>query len=494
MSRCLAVVVLFAGAAALLSVFAPGARAAAASPPADRPAAVARIAASAGSWGKAIEVPGTGALNKGGNATVVSVSCAAAGGCSAGGPYRDGSGHFQVFVVTQRNGRWGKAVEVPGLAALDKGGTPDLASVSCGAAGSCSAGGFYTAGAGHTQAFVVTQRNGRWGKAIEVPGTGALNKGRRAQVASVSCAAVGSCSAGGSYRDGSGHTQAFVVTQRNGRWGKAIEVPRTGALNKGGNADVTSVSCGAAGSCSAGGFYLDGSGRFQALVVAQRSGHWGKAVEVPGLALLNKAGGAHITSVSCAAAGNCSAGGTYQDLSGALQAFVVTQRNGLWGKAVEVPGLAALNKGGTAEISEVSCAAAGSCSAGGFYADSSFSFQAFVVTQRSGHWGKAIEVPGTGVLNKGGGARVASVSCAAAGSCSAGGSYQDGSGHTQAFLVTERSGHWGKAIEAPGTGALNKGGDASVGSVSCAAPGSCSAGGGYKDGSARFQAFVVSRT
>ena len=85
-----------------------------------------------------------------------------------------------------------------------------MASVSCATAGDCSAGGdYYAAG---NQAFVVTQANGTWGRAEEVPGTAALNTGGGAQVTSVSCAAAGQCSAGG-YYDGSGH-QAFVVTER----------------------------------------------------------------------------------------------------------------------------------------------------------------------------------------------------------------------------------------------------------------------------------------
>jgi hypothetical protein len=57
---------------------------------------------------------------------------------------------------------------------------------------------------------------------------------------------------------------------------------------------------------------------------------------------------------------------------------------GTWGTATEVPGTAALNKGGNAEINSVSCGAAGECSAGGFYqgsATSYFSDQAFVVSQ-----------------------------------------------------------------------------------------------------------------
>ena len=51
------------------------------------------------SWGNAIEVPGTAILNGGGDATVNSISCGAAGHCAAGGYYRDGSSHYQAFLV-----------------------------------------------------------------------------------------------------------------------------------------------------------------------------------------------------------------------------------------------------------------------------------------------------------------------------------------------------------------------------------------------------------
>src|SRR5215472_17116493 len=81
---------------------------------------------------------------------------------------------------------------------------------------------------------------------------------------------------------------------------------------------------------------------------ALSGGNWGMAKEVPGTATLNKGGGAAINSVSCASVGNCSAGGSYTDGSGHLQAFVVSQIHGIWGKAKQVPGTAALNQGGHA--------------------------------------------------------------------------------------------------------------------------------------------------
>jgi hypothetical protein len=102
-------------------------------------------------------VPGSGALNAGGDARVGSVSCALAGNCAAGGFYTDGSGHFQVFVVGERNGSWGTAIEVPRLGILNKGGFAGVNSVSCRSAGHCAAGGSYADGSGHSQAFVVSQ-------------------------------------------------------------------------------------------------------------------------------------------------------------------------------------------------------------------------------------------------------------------------------------------------------------------------------------------------
>jgi len=85
--------------------------------------------------------------------------------------------------------------------------------------------------------------------------------------------------------------------------------------------------------------------------------------------------------VSCASAGNCSAGGNYKDASDHVQVFVVNEVNGTWGKAKQVPGAAALNQGGFAQVLSVSCAPVGTCGAGGLYTDSSGQLQAFVVSK-----------------------------------------------------------------------------------------------------------------
>ena len=425
---------------------------------------------------------------------LLSVSCPSAGNCTAGGFYTDGAGHLQAFVVSQRNGRWGKALEVPGTAALNRGGSAEVKSVSCTSLpGNCTAVGEYRDVATHFQAFVVSQRGGRWGKAQEVPGTAALNKGGLALVNSVSCTSPGNCTAGGLYADRFGSVQAFVVSQRGGRWGKALEVPGTAALNKGSGGEVNSVSCTAPGTCTAGGRYANSVNHFQAFVVSQRNGRWGKAFAPPGTAALNAGGNAELISVSCATAGNCAAVGFYIDVSSRTQAFVVNERNGGWGKAFEAPGTAALNAGGNAAPTSVFCASAGNCAAVGSYIDQSSRTQAFVVSERDGQWVKALEVPGTAALNAGGSAYADPVSCATAGNCAFGGYYKDGAGHFQAYVVSERDGKWGTAIEVPGTAKLNAGGNAELLSVSCPAAGKCTGVGNYRYAPAHDQPFVVTQ-
>jgi hypothetical protein len=459
-----------------------------------RPAAAAPVSGAGGTWGKAELVPGSAALNQGGGADIDSVSCASAGNCGAGGYYADISGHRQALVADERDGTWGKAQEVPGSAALNRGGFATIFSVSCTSAGNCGAGGQYASSSGRYQAFVADERNGTWGKAQEVPGSAALNRGGDAAIASVSCTSAGNCSAGGHYSVSSDNGSAFVVNETNGTWGKAQEVPGLAALDKGVSSQTNSVSCVSAGNCSAGGEYAASLLQNQAFVVNETNGTWGKAKEVPGIAAFDPGGGAGIVSVSCPSAGNCGAGGFYYTRTGQYQVFVADETNGTWGKAQQIPGLAALNTGGGADFAEVSCASAGNCSAGGDYTTRSGHTQAFVARERHGTWGTAQEAPGTAALNTGGLAVILSVSCASAGNCSAGGYYTTSSRLTQAFVMGEVNGTWGKAQEVPGAAVLNQGGDAGIDSVSCASAGNCSAGGEYLDGSLRYQAFVVGET
>jgi hypothetical protein len=450
--------------------------------------AIATVAPASG-WGKAIEVPGLARLSAGHGGSLGNVACSSPGNCATGGDYIDRNGRNQAFVVSEKNGTWGTAIEVPGLAALNTGGNATLMWLSCGSAGNCAAGGSYNNGPGRGQAFVVSEKNGTWGRAIEVPGSAALSGAAGyAEVDAVSCASAGNCTAAGTYSRKTDQ-QAFVVSEKNGTWGRAIEVPGLAAHDANAPVGVSAVSCASAGNCAVVGSYA--AAPPLAFAVSQKNGSWGNAIEVPGSLSLE---GITLASVSCASAGNCTAAGSFGDRygEGILAPLVVSEKNGTWGKATLVPGTAADSRNGAGPVS---CASAGNCVVGGDVAPIIYGpYQAFVASQQNGTWGKATGLPGLTALNASGNASVDSVSCESAGNCAAGGYYEDSAGHTQAFVVSENSGWWGRAIEVPGSAALNTGGYAQIESVSCTAAGYCAATGYYMEPSGNAGAFLVSRT
>jgi hypothetical protein len=446
-----------------------------------------------GVWGTAIEVPGLGALNRGGDAEVVSVSCTSAVNCGAGGFYRDGHRHFQGFVAAERRGRWGRAAALRGR--LAKGGNARVVSVSCTSAGNCVAAGDYTDGDGHRQGFVVVEKNGRWGGTVGVPNLRILNKGGNAQVVSVSCTSAFWCAVAGDYTDGDGHRQGFAENESDGVLAPAIEVPGLGALNQGGTAGALSVSCGSVYDCAVSGDYADGDGHRQGFVAIEIDTVWGPAIEVPGLGALNQGGTAGALSVSCASADSCTTGGYYTDSSFAGQGFVASEENGVWVQAAGVPGLEALNDGTDqpeALVTSVSCATPGNCLAGGSYGGP-YSW-AFTASEKNGTWGKAASVPGLQAIVTGRRAEVGPVSCVSPGNCVLAGDYENparGGIFSHGYAASQRTGRWGNAINMPALKVLTKTVYTGILSVSCGSPGHGTAGGFYQDNHGHLQGFVT---
>jgi hypothetical protein len=442
------------------------------------PASAVPAASASQPWGAARQVPGLASLpDYGGSVQTRAVSCPSPGNCSAVGNYDDGSGDDHVFTVAEVNGAWHNAEELP-VPPADDAVNVHVDALSCASAGNCGAGGFYDDTSGDRQAFVANEVRGIWQPLVEVLSTEFLSD-ENAEVLSISCPSAGNCAIGGDYFDGSGHRQAYVGSERNGDWEASLEVPGTPALNGGGNAQVASVSCASAGNCAAGGYYYGGGGNREAFVVSEKNATWSNAKEVAGA--LNTDGFAEVNAISCPTAGNCGVGGLYDAKThgGLTESFVVSEKNGAWSSAQEVAGK--LNVGGDGAVSSVSCRSAGYCTAGGYYLTGFHNgkYQAFVVSEAKGVWGSAGEVPGTGALNAGGQVGSVVVSCASAGNCAVAGDYEDKSHHTQAFITGSAGGRWAVAEAIPGSVGLNKGGDASPTSVSCASVTSCAVGGFY---------------
>ena len=467
------------------------------------PAAAARAMTAAFRWGRAEAVPGLAALNKTGDASVTSLACWSVNNCTAGGYYDAATvsgtstlSKARAFVVAERKGRWARAVQVPGLAAVNAGGLAQVTSVSCAPRGYCIAGGYYTDASGQRQGFVMTAVKGRWRAAVKVSGLAALGTGG-SEVSSVSCPGAGVCAAAGSYTDAAG-SQGFVTNQVKNVWGAAQAVPGLAALNTYGRAQVISVSCGSAGNCAAGGSYqtnpYGAGGLAQPFVASEQNGVWGMAEEVPGLAALNTYGGAQVSSVSCARDGYCAAGGYFTPATtdGEWQyavPFVTSGSNGSWGTAAEWKffyGDAVPNY-----IDSVSCPSAGNCTAVGYVSDygPDGQDQAFAASQKNGAWGTPENLPGVRAEGD-----PTSLSCPSAGNCAAGGGYIPEAdltnGRSLPFVASQTKGRWASAELYPGTTALDKGKNAQVRSVSCPSAGHCTAAGFYTDAKGHRQAFV----
>ena len=327
-------------------------------------------------WDGSIELPGSG-----GNAQIDTEACPAFGRCVVGGYIGDTQGNRQPF-VDQQSGAWPTAAPLSGN--LNKGSFGEVTSLSCTSLGSCAAGGFYTDAKGGRQAFVATQAEGNWGPMTQIAGS--LNKGENAQVNQVSCGvsaqlqSIITCAAVGFYAPSTNHGQAFTATMANGKWGPAVELPGSATLNKGGFAQLNSVSCPTAGNCSAGGLYMASSTITDPLVATEKNGTWGTAIELPGSATLNTGKDMSVAKVSCVSPGTCSAAGDFHTSNHSEGVWVASQKGGTWGTAGTVPGLSGLATGGQAEVNGLSCATSGSCGLVGDYTTMNGSQQPFVVS------------------------------------------------------------------------------------------------------------------
>lgn len=455
-------------------------------------------------WGKAITLSlAPGAV---GNSPNV-MSCTSPGNCVAGGPAIGFNTETAAWLVSQVHGVWGRAQPIRGLTA-SKGLKPlsSLNALSCPSAGNCVAVGSYRTRLLHWQAFIVTQRHGAWGKAIAVPGLARLNK-FMAGLTGVSCPSAGNCGATGFYQTRSRRTAVFLVSEVHGVWGHPVtppgiaalpgEVPAKGLVF---GLGIGPISCPTPGNCGVIGTYPIKLrfGNLGGFVINQVHGHWGQAIATPGLPALNQGHDAALDAISCPTPGDCGAVGTYAIADGTYEMFVVNEINGAWDRAIEIPGTARFS---TLTSVLISCFSAGNCEAGGSLeggaSDEDDDDHAFVVSQVDGTWHKAIEVPGLARLDKADESAVISLSCSSAGNCGAAGFYASalikGRAVQQAFVVNQVHGVWAKPIEVQGTGTLNTAGDAAAIAISCPATNRCSAGGFYQSKKSGVRTFAVSQ-
>jgi hypothetical protein len=345
--------------------------------------------------------------------TLSAVDCVSAGNCTAVGSYVDGSGSAQGLLLSETNGTWGAGTKALLPAAAARGPRRQfvqLASVSCPSAGNCTAVGTYVDNGNSRRGVFLRERGGTWTRGTEarlpadaapdglVNPSGHFNYGLN----SVSCPTAGNCSVIGEYANRAGIEQGLLLNERTGAWARGVKIrlPANAATGASKMSSVLfSLSCTSTGNCVAVGWYVDQADRGDTLVVSERNGAWQRGIEprLPANAgSRTVSGGDELESVACATAGNCTVVGAYSTGS-KLEGLLLSERNGKWARATEVrlpPG--ATKAAYTVSdhdpgVFDVSCAAAGSCSAIGAYADGSAYPRALVINETAGAWARAID-------------------------------------------------------------------------------------------------------
>lgn len=380
------------------------------------PAIAAPTRAAATGFGRAVEIipPRNSATDI--DSILIGVACTGRGYCSAGGEYTDSDGNSQAMVVTEAHGVWGRGVEVRLPANAASNPEAEVNGVACTSRGNCVAVGYYRPAVGDDSGFIVTQHHGAWGHAVAAA---PLPKGVTGSwLYAVACPAAGSCEAVGDYYVQKSMVDVgVVIAEVHGRWTRehSLRAPT------GQGPDMSGIACTRAGDCVADGFYFPtGSANvYSAVGYVQSRGKWGGAATVR--APKNKIGKqADLASAACMPDGSCLGAGGYT-VGSSGRPMATAESGGKWRAAAEISALPSHATG--AYVDGVSCASVRLCVAAGGYSTSSSLNLAYLVSFVSGRWRDAggVSLP-TNALSPAH-SFIYAVGCASDGYCAAAGYY-----------------------------------------------------------------------
>jgi len=355
---------------------------------------------------------------------------------------------------------------MPANAVAGQGAT--LPSTSCPADGWCVAVGDYLASSATTYydaGLIEAESGGGWSATEALLPLGASATDPQALLTSVQCGAVGSCVAVGQYVDSTGATQALVETLSGGVWTPSeLTLPGDASTSgSGAFAQLSTVVCPTAGWCAALGLYSQSSGGEQAFVATDNGGSW-SAATAP---LPTPAAGSQLLSASCPAVGSCMATGTYL-VGGTYVGLIETLSGGTW-TAATLPLPAGISSAASIANDDVSvsCPTVGACVVAATTFDGNY--EGLLATLSGGTWtASAASLPGGSTSPD---VQLTSVACTDAADCVATGLYS-ASGVEQGLFETLGSGSW-TASTAPVPPSVPTATDIEVLDVSCPSAGTC---------------------
>jgi len=257
------------------------------------------------------------------SAQLEAVACTRDGSCAAVGSYRDSSGNAQTMVLAKPTaGPWRQATEIasPPSAAAN----PDafMTGIACSGPGTCVAVGNYSVSPTQFEAMGAVELRGAWHRATEIAAPRGAIAGTFTAITSISCLPAGPCLGAGQYAVSATQSRAMVVTESDGRFGRAsaiTAVPRSASAHP--SSYLLGASCRPSGVCVAVGGGRNRAGHSVAMYLVRAGGRWRAAfLTSPDGATAGQRQLSVLNAVSCTGQARCTAVGYYHDQGGADRA------------------------------------------------------------------------------------------------------------------------------------------------------------------------------
>ncbi len=210
---------------------------------------------------------------------------------------------------------------------------------------------------------------------------------------------------------------------------------------------ITTDACATAVSCAAAGDYSAGSSTTHGFLDMLSGGTW-SSVEAPMPSDAATDPDPQFYDMDCATSGSCVTVGEYKNSSGREEGLIETLSGGVW-TATEAPTPSDAEPAATADtwLKSASCPAPGSCEAVGFYANTASHTVGLIETLSGGQW-TATPAPQVSDADTNNGVDLEGISCPAVGSCEADGLYATNAGGRGLELLSLSGGTWTPSVAA----------------------------------------------